>query len=54
MIGTITLAHGGCAAIYAALSALILVRARLSSTGWLLAGAAAVTAVWAGSVAGRV
>ena len=51
MVGTVMLAHAGCAAIYAALSALILVRARLSSTGWLLAGAAAVTAVWAGSVA---
>ena len=45
------LAHAGCAAIYAALSALILVRARLSATGWVLAGAAATTAAWAGSVA---
>ena len=45
------LAHAGCAAIYAALSALILVRARLSSTGWMLAGAAAMTAAWAASVA---
>ena len=51
MVGTVMLTHAGCAAIYAALSALILVRARLSSTGWLLAGAAAVTAVWAASVA---
>ncbi len=51
MIGTVMLAHAGCAAIYAALSALILVRARLSSTGWMLAGAAAMTAAWAASVA---
>ena len=51
MIGTVMLTHAGCAAIYAALSALILVRARLSSTGWLLAGAAAMTAAWAASVA---
>jgi len=51
MIGTVMLAHAGCAAIYAALSALILVRARLSTTGWLLAGAAATTAAWAATVA---
>ncbi len=51
MVGAVMLAHAGCAAIYAALSALILIRARLSRTGWLLAGAAAVTALWAGSVA---
>ncbi len=51
MVGAVMLAHAGCAAIYAALSALILIRARLSRTGWLLAGAAAMTALWAGSVA---
>jgi putative PEP-CTERM system histidine kinase len=51
MVGAVMLAHAGCAAIYAALSALILVRARLSRTGWFLAGAAAITALWAGSVA---
>jgi putative PEP-CTERM system histidine kinase len=48
---TVMLAHAGCAAIYAALSALILVRGRLSATGVLLAAATALTAVWAGSVA---
>lgn len=51
MIGAVMLAHAGCAAIYAALSALILVRARTSATGWLLALAAAITAAWAASVA---
>ncbi|MCC6716663.1 MAG: PEP-CTERM system histidine kinase PrsK [Acetobacteraceae bacterium] len=51
MIETVMLTHAAAAAAYAALSALILVRARLSSTGWLLAGAAAITALWAGSVA---
>jgi len=51
MLSTVMLAHAGCGAIYAALSALILVRARLSTTGWLLAGASAVTAAWAIGVA---
>lgn len=51
MIQAVLLVHAGCAAIYAALSALILVRARTSRTGWLLALAAAVTAGWAASVA---
>ncbi len=51
MYGTVMLAHAGCAAIYAALSALILLRSRLSITGWLLAGASAMTAAWAASVA---
>ena len=51
MVSTVMLAHAGSGAIYAALSALILVRARLSATGWLLAGASAVTAAWAASVA---
>lgn len=51
MIAAVMLAHAGCAAIYAALSALILVRARTSRTGGLLALAAAITAAWAASVA---
>lgn len=51
MIAAVMLAHAGCAAIYAALSALILVRARTSRTGGLLALAAAITAAWATSVA---
>lgn len=51
MIAAVMLAHAGCAAIYAALSALILVRARTSHTGGLLALAAAITAAWAASVA---
>lgn len=51
MTGAVMLAHAGCAAIYAALSALILVRARTSRTGWLLALAALATAAWAASVA---
>ena len=51
MIAAVMLAHAVCAAIYAALSALILLRARTSSTGSLLALAAAITAAWAASVA---
>lgn len=47
----IVLLHAGCAAVYAALSALILVRARLSPTGWLLAGASGMTMLWAASLA---
>lgn len=45
------LLHGGCAALYAMLSALILLRSRLSRTGVLLAAATAVTAAWAAAVA---
>ncbi len=45
------LLHAGCAAVYAALCALILMRARLSRTGWLLAGAAGMTMLWAASLA---
>jgi putative PEP-CTERM system histidine kinase len=51
MIMAVMLAHAACAAIYAALSALILVRARTSRTGGMLALAAAITAAWAASVA---
>jgi putative PEP-CTERM system histidine kinase len=43
--------HAICAAAYLALSALILVHARVSRTGQLLAAAALMTAVWAGAVA---
>jgi putative PEP-CTERM system histidine kinase len=46
------LLHGGCAALYLVLAALVLVRGRLSRTGWLFAAAALMTAVWAGAVAG--
>ncbi|HEY0418601.1 MAG TPA: XrtA/PEP-CTERM system histidine kinase PrsK [Acetobacteraceae bacterium] len=45
------LLHGLCAGLYAALSALILIQARLSRTGLFLAGAALLTAAWAGAVA---
>jgi putative PEP-CTERM system histidine kinase len=38
--------HGGCAAIYAMLAALILFRSKLSRTGVALAAATAVTAAW--------
>lgn len=51
MIMAVMLAHAGCAAVYASLSALILVRARTSRTGWMLAAAAAATAAWSASVA---
>jgi putative PEP-CTERM system histidine kinase len=43
--------HGGCAALYLVLSALVLVQGRLSLTGRLFAAAALVTAVWAATVA---
>ena len=43
--------HGGCAALYLVLSALVLVQGRLSRTGRLFAAAALVTAVWAATVA---
>ena len=45
------LLHGGCAALYLVLSALVLVQGRLSRTGQLFALAALVTAVWAATVA---
>ena len=43
--------HGGCAALYAVLSALILVQSRLSRTGVVLAAATVTTAAWALAVA---
>ncbi len=43
--------YAGCAALYLALTALIVVRLRLSRTGWYLAAAGAVSALWAGLVA---
>jgi putative PEP-CTERM system histidine kinase len=46
------LLHGGCAALYLVLSALVLVQGRLTRTGQLFAAAALVTAVWAAAVAG--
>ncbi|WP_264715770.1 XrtA/PEP-CTERM system histidine kinase PrsK [Limobrevibacterium gyesilva] len=46
-----TLLHGGCAALYAALTVLIFTQARLSRTGTLLAGACIVTAGWAAAAA---
>jgi putative PEP-CTERM system histidine kinase len=45
------LLHGGCALLYAALAALILVRQQLSRTGLWLATACVVTALWAAAVA---
>jgi putative PEP-CTERM system histidine kinase len=45
------LLHGGCALLYAALAALILVRQQRSRTGLWLAAACLVTAGWAASVA---
>jgi putative PEP-CTERM system histidine kinase len=43
--------HGGCALLYAALAALILLRQQLSRTGLWLAAACVVTAFWAAAVA---
>ena len=43
--------HALCAAVYAILVGLILVRSRLSRTGLWLAGACAVTSAWAAAVA---
>ncbi|HEY1932184.1 MAG TPA: XrtA/PEP-CTERM system histidine kinase PrsK [Acetobacteraceae bacterium] len=45
------LLYGGCGAIYIALAALILLRARTSPTGAWLAGACVITAAWAGATA---
>lgn len=50
-VGMVVLLHAGSAAVYAALLALILLRARLSPTGWLLAGASGMTMLWAASLA---
>ena len=47
----VTLLHAACAAIYAVLVALILVRARLSRTGLMLAGACLVTVAWSTAIA---
>ena len=44
---TMILLHGACAAIYGVLVALILIRARLSRTGLMLAAACLVTTAWA-------
>ena len=43
--------HAGCAALYASLAALILLRQRRSRTGVWLAAACLVTATWATTVA---
>jgi putative PEP-CTERM system histidine kinase len=43
--------HAGCAALYAALTGLILVQSKVSRTGLALAGASLMTAIWALSVA---
>ncbi|HEY3846754.1 MAG TPA: XrtA/PEP-CTERM system histidine kinase PrsK [Acetobacteraceae bacterium] len=45
------LLHGGCALLYGALAALILVRQQRSRTGLWLAAACVITAVWAAAVA---
>jgi putative PEP-CTERM system histidine kinase len=47
----LVLLHAGCAAIYAVLVALILIRSSWSRTGLWLAGACFVTAAWAAAVA---
>ena len=47
----LVLLHAGCAALYAGLASLILMRQRPSRTGLWLAGACLVTAAWAASVA---
>ncbi len=47
----IAMLYAACAAIYAALVALILIRARLSRTGLMLAGASLVTFAWATAIA---
>jgi len=46
-----TILYAGCAALYLALTALIVVRLRLSRTGWYLVGACTVSTLWAGLVA---
>ena len=46
-----TLLYGACAGLYAALTALIVVRLRLSRTGFYLALATSVSALWAGMFA---
>ncbi len=50
-VPAIILLHTACAAIYGVLVALILLHARLSRTGAILAGASLVTAIWAIAVA---
>jgi putative PEP-CTERM system histidine kinase len=50
-VPAMALLHGGCALLYAALAALILVRQQRSRTGLWLAVACLVTAAWAASVA---
>ncbi len=47
-MGVTSILYGSCAALYVALTALILVRMRLSRTGFYLALASLVSAVWAG------
>ncbi len=48
---TMSMLHAGCAAVYAVLVGLILLRARLSLTGLALAAACLVTMAWAVAVA---
>lgn len=50
-VPAIILLHTACAAIYGVLVVLILLQARLSRTGLILAGAALVTSAWATAVA---
>jgi len=54
MIGefpAVALLHAACAATYLVLVALILIRARLSRTGLMLAGACLVTVAWTSAIA---
>ena len=46
-----TLLHLGCAGVYVLLAGLILLQAKRSRTGFLLAGVCALTALWAASIA---
>jgi putative PEP-CTERM system histidine kinase len=50
-VSALMLLHAGCAALYAGLATLILVRQRQSRAGLWLAGACLVTAFWAATVA---
>jgi putative PEP-CTERM system histidine kinase len=50
-VSALVLLHAGCAFLYAALAALVLMRRSPGSTAIWLAGACLITAAWAGSVA---
>ena len=45
-----TVLHGVCAAVFLVLTALVIIRGKVSRTGLYLAAAALATALWAGSI----